>query len=226
MATAQPRVPARGCGRAGPRPRPAGDRQRGGHGHAGEPGVPGPPQRVTAPMPVSAPIAGRQRDRVVGVDDAGHVAEHQAGHHQPAAPQQRGGAGPVGARPRAATATACAASAISAAGQQPADLAAHLAAEQPGQAGRAAERRAAAAVPPPPPGPTAGLVAGRACRGRCSRRSAAGCCCRWSRRCRAGRRPGSSMTIATHQPAATSSAAPPASSCQIRLPSRGGPATR
>ena len=37
---------------------------------------------------------------------------------------------------------------------------------------------------------------------------------------------GISMTIPTHQPAATTTAAPPTSSCQIRRPSRGGPAIR
>jgi hypothetical protein len=37
---------------------------------------------------------------------------------------------------------------------------------------------------------------------------------------------GVSRTIATHQPALARSAAPPTSSCQIRLPSPGGPQTR
>ena len=45
----------------------------------------------------------RQRDHVVGVDDAVHVAEHQAGHQHPAAPQQRRGPGPVGPRRAAYT---------------------------------------------------------------------------------------------------------------------------
>ena len=37
---------------------------------------------------------------------------------------------------------------------------------------------------------------------------------------------GVSRTIATHQPVVASSAAPPTSSCQIRLPSLGGPQIR
>ncbi len=37
---------------------------------------------------------------------------------------------------------------------------------------------------------------------------------------------GTSSTIATHQPADTSTASPPASSCRIRRPSRGGPKSR
>jgi len=39
-----------------------------------------------------------EHDRVVGVDDALHVAEHQAGADQPAAPEQHSGPGAVSAR--------------------------------------------------------------------------------------------------------------------------------
>ena len=106
-------------------------------------------------------------------------------------------------------------------GQQPAHLPAHVVAEQPDQAGRAAEPRARRAAETDraasfPVQPAEAVVTQGELRARC---------CRWSRQYRAGGA-GVSWTIATHQPAPRISAAPPASSCHSRLRNRGSPATR
>ena len=106
----------------------------------------------TAPMPTRAPIAGRERDGVVGVDDARHVAEHRAGDQQPPAPQQGRGPGPVGAR-LAPGAPQQRRERDQRGRDQPADLAAHVSSEQPGQPGRAAGRGDRRGRPAPPTAP-------------------------------------------------------------------------
>ena len=102
----------------------------GGHGlvpplpeqDAAEPGEPGDP--------------GRQRHHVVRVDDPGHEAERQPGDGNPGAPDDHRGPYRVGAR-RAAAQPEQPRSEQQHRGQQPGDLAAELAVEEPEQPGRA-----------------------------------------------------------------------------------------
>src|SRR5260370_1237008 len=125
------------------------------------PGPPGPrlPEGRRADTHQGAD-AGRQGDHVVRVDDAVHIAEHQARHQHPAAPQQRRGPGPVGAdgparhphhggqrdqRRR----------------QQPADLPAELGVEQPQEPGLAAQPGSLPTAPPIPGADGPGLAAGQ-----------------------------------------------------------------
>ena len=88
--------------------------------------------------------------------------------------------------------------------QQPGDLAADLGGEQPAEPGRAP-------LPAGPPGRRRRRCRSRrrsAGRGRCSPRSAPTPSWSASRRCRAAPTAGTSSTIATHQPPATTIAAP------------------
>ena len=126
-----------------------------------------------------------QRDRVVRVDRALHVAEGGGRHEQPAAPHDQAGASRVGAAAGARSARSRQPAAISAAGSSQEISRPNSPRNSRLQAGCAAE----AGVPAARSGAAAAAVAARrrtADPGRCSRRPAAAGCCRCCRRCRAG----------------------------------------
>ena len=108
-----------------------------------------------APMPTRAPMAGARADRVVRVDDALAEAEHRAGHHEPAAPeQQRGRVRSV--RLARHVQHEAGDEEDQRGGQQPRGLAAELGVEQAQPAGRAPPAAGLA-----PAADAAGLVAGQ-----------------------------------------------------------------
>ena len=135
-----------------------GDRGGPGENATAGPGLAGPP-RLAAADGHQRGDAGRQRDGVVGVERALHQREHQRGDQRPAAPQEQRGANPVGPR-RPTGEPQPGDQQDQGGGQQPGDLAADLAVEQPGEPGLAAEAAHSAATGRHPPGghPTGGSL--------------------------------------------------------------------
>ena len=190
---------------------------------------------------------GRQRHRVVRVDDPAHEAEHQHRDHRPAAPQQQRGPRPVGAcgpagepqrrhqqdqRRR----------------QQPAHLRRERLAEQPQQP-RPDRRTAAAGAtahrghPPAPPGRrtgntraghsaaatttgTAALAAEDAAQAVVAERQPERRVVARTRRCTGRADTGHSATASSHHPAPTTIATPAPRSCVIRRRTEPGAAHR
>ena len=128
---AQPRQPVWCSVEQDVRPHGAGQDAAGGRdppGHRPGSGPCLPPGR--RPDAYQGGDAGREGDHVVGVDDAVHVAEHQAGHQHPAPPQQCRGPRSVGPH-RPARHPAHRGQRDQRRGQQPADLPAELGMEEP-----------------------------------------------------------------------------------------------